>query len=81
MNHQHEDNPQYVAFILVMFGFLLQWPTVITLIMFPILVYVYILLARSEEQDAIEEFGFTYLQYRDRTPGFIPSFSNKRKLA
>ena len=74
-------HPQYVAFILVMFGFLLQWPTVITLIMFPILVYVYIRLARSEEQDAIEEFGTKYLQYRDRTPGFIPSFSKDQKAA
>jgi len=72
-------HPQYVAFILIMFGFLLQWPTVITLIMFPILVYVYIRLARSEEQDAIEEFGNTYLQYRDRTPGFIPTFSKEQK--
>lgn len=73
-------HPQYVAFILIMFGFLLQWPTVITLIMFPILVYVYIRLARSEEQDAIEEFGTTYLQYRDRTPGFIPSFSKQHEI-
>ena len=72
-------HPQYVAFILIMFGFLLQWPTVITLIMFPILVYVYIRLARSEEQDAIEEFGTTYLQYQDRTPGFIPSFSKQHE--
>ena len=31
-------HPQYVAFILIMFGFLLQWPTVVTLIMFPVLV-------------------------------------------
>jgi methanethiol S-methyltransferase len=72
-------HPQYVAFILIMFGFLLQWPTVITLTMFPILVYVYIRLAMSEEQDAIEEFGSTYLQYRNQTPGFIQFFSKQHE--
>src|SRR6266498_2821467 len=42
-------HPQYVGFVLVMFGFLLQWPTVVTLAMFPILVFMYIRLARTEE--------------------------------
>ena len=30
-------HPQYVAFILIMFGFLLQWATILTLLMFPVL--------------------------------------------
>lgn len=46
-------HPQYVAFILIMFGFLLQWPTLLTLIMFPILVWAYVHLAKAEERDAI----------------------------
>jgi hypothetical protein len=25
-------HPQYVAFVLIMFGFLLQWPTLLTLV-------------------------------------------------
>ena len=65
-------HPQYVAFVLVMFGFLLQWPTLITLVMFPILLAVYARLARSEEKDALAEFGESYRHYRDRTPAFIP---------
>ena len=65
-------HPQYVAFVLVMFGFLLQWPTLITLIMFPVLLIVYARLARREELDAIEAFGDAYRSYRDRTPAFIP---------
>ena len=65
-------HPQYVAFVLVMFGFLLQWPTVITLIMFPVLLIVYARLARQEELDAMEAFGEAYRVYRDRTPAFIP---------
>ena len=42
-------HPQYLAFILIMFGFLLQWPTIPTLVMFPVLVVVYVKLAKREE--------------------------------
>ncbi|MFQ6004471.1 MAG: methyltransferase family protein [Woeseia sp.] len=66
-------HPQYVGFIVIMFGFLLQWPTLPTAVMFPILVYVYVRLARREEQDAIEEFGDHYRDYMAVTPAFIPS--------
>lgn len=71
-------HPQYVAFVLIMFGFLLQWPTLLTVIMFPILVYVYVRLARHEEQMALQEFGDRYREYIARTPAFIPSRKNAR---
>lgn len=74
-------HPQYTAFILIMFGFLLQWPTLITLAMFPILVWVYVRLAKSEEQDAISEFGDKYKRYRDCTPAFIPVFHQERNAS
>lgn len=65
-------HPQYVAFIMIMFGFLLQWPTLPTLVMFPILVTVYVHLAKREEDMAIEEFGEKYIQYMKSTPAWIP---------
>lgn len=65
-------HPQYVAFVVIMFGFLLQWPTLITLLMFPILLVVYVRLARTEERWALHEFGEEYRRYRARTPAFIP---------
>jgi methanethiol S-methyltransferase len=65
-------HPQYVGFILVMFGFLLQWPTLLTLTMFPVLVWMYIHLARQEEREAIAEFGEAYVDYAQRVPGFLP---------
>jgi len=65
-------HPQYVGFVLIMFGFLLQWPTLITLVMFPILVTMYIRLARREEREALAEFGDAYAGYAAITPAFIP---------
>ncbi len=50
-------HPQYVGFILILFGFLLQWPTLLTLLMFPILVTMYVRLARREECAVRDEFG------------------------
>jgi len=65
-------HPQYVAFVLIMFGFLLQWPTVLTLAMFPVLVYMYIRLARREESEVTRTFGEVYRRYAADVPAFIP---------
>lgn len=73
--YSYVRHPQYVGFIMVMFGFLLQWPTILTLLMFPVLVWMYIRLAHQEEREAITEFGDAYRQYAARVPGFIPRFS------
>ena len=73
-------HPQYAAFIVIMFGFLLQWPTLLTLAMFPVLVIMYVQLARSEEQDAIAEFGDEYRRYMIRVPAFFPRLQRRREL-
>lgn len=65
-------HPQYDGFILIIIGFLLQWPTIITLIMFPILVYMYVKLARNEEREVATEFGEEYKSYAEKTPAFFP---------
>ncbi len=65
-------HPQYAAFVLTMFGFLLQWPTVLTLAMFPVLAYMYVRLARSEEREIAAGFGEQYARYAAETPAFIP---------
>ena len=65
-------HPQYVGFILIMLGFLLQWPTVPTLVMFPILVVMYVRLARREEREALAAFGEAYARYAANTPAFFP---------
>jgi len=65
-------HPQYVAFVLIMFGFLLQWPTLLTVVMFPVLVFMYAYLSRKEEADMEAQFGDEYRQYAARTPRFLP---------
>lgn len=70
--YSYVRHPQYVGFILVMFGFLLQWPTILTLAMFPVLTVMYVKLARSEEHDARSGFGDAYARYAAEVPGFIP---------
>lgn len=67
-------HPQYAGFVMIMAGFLLQWPTILTVAMFPILVYMYIRLARTEEKEAKAEFGEEYSRYADRIPAFFPRF-------
>jgi protein-S-isoprenylcysteine O-methyltransferase Ste14 len=75
--YAHVRHPQYVGFVLVMIGFLFQWPTLLTLAMFPILVWMYIHLARHEEREARAEFGEAYGQYARRVPAFIPRLGRR----
>ena len=67
-------HPQYAAFMVIMLGFLVQWPTLPTLVMFPVLVWTYLRLARREEEEALTEFGEQYARYVENTPRFFPDF-------
>jgi protein-S-isoprenylcysteine O-methyltransferase Ste14 len=71
-------HPQYDGFILVMLGFLLMWPTLLTLAMFPVLLIVYIRLARQEEKLVRREFGSAYDTYAMEVPSFLPSWKKIR---
>ena len=70
--YAHVRHPQYVGFVLIMFGFLLQWPTLLTLAMFPVLLWMYSRLSINEEGEAEEAFGSEWRHYADKTPRFIP---------
>jgi protein-S-isoprenylcysteine O-methyltransferase Ste14 len=65
-------HPQYDGFLLIMIGFLLQWPTIPTLVMFPVLALVYLRLSRAEEREVAARFGADWQTYADTTPAFIP---------
>ena len=70
--YAHVRHPQYVGFILIMIGFLFQWPTLLTLAMFPVLVLMYWRLALHEEHAVEAELGQTYHAYASRVPRFFP---------
>jgi protein-S-isoprenylcysteine O-methyltransferase Ste14 len=55
-----------------MTGFLLQWPTLVTLAMYPILVFMYARLAKREEADMLARFGDEYRRYMAAVPTFVP---------
>ena len=65
-------HPQYVGFVLVLLGFLVQWPTLLTLLMFPVLVFMYARLARREESEVRAAFGEAYDRYAAEVPAFVP---------
>ncbi len=71
-------HPQYLGFLLIMAGFLLQWPTLLTLLMFPILAVAYTRLAISEEREVRVRHGTMYDEYAARTPRFLPRFGRYR---
>ena len=70
-------HPQYVAFALILLGFLLQWPTLLTLVMFPILLVMYGRLAITEETEMRKRFGAEFEAYAARTPRFLPSWRER----
>lgn len=70
--YSYVRHPQYVGFVLVMLGFLVQWPTLLTLAMFPVLVVMYVKLAHAEERDALSSFGEVYRDYMAEVPAFFP---------
>lgn len=74
-------HPQYVAFVMILLGFLLQWPTLLTLVMFPILVAMYGRLAVTEEREMRERFGAEFDAYAARTPRFVPALGDRASAA
>lgn len=72
--YAHVRHPQYVGFVLVLLGFLVQWPTILTLAMFPVLVIMYVRLARQEEREVRLEFDTAYDYYATRVPAFFPNW-------
>ena len=79
--YAHVRHPQYVGFIVIMLGFLLQWPTLLTLLMFPVLVVMYVRLARREEREVRAQFGEAYERYARHVPGFIPRWGALERRA
>lgn len=74
-------HPQYVGFVLILLGFLLQWPTLLTLLMFPFLLFMYARLSITEEAEMLKQFGAEYEAYAARTPRFLPTWRKEASTA
>ncbi|MCK5190280.1 MAG: isoprenylcysteine carboxylmethyltransferase family protein [Methylococcales bacterium] len=79
-SYAYARHPQYSGLFLLIIGFLIQWPTLLTVLMAPVLVYAYIRLARREENIMHNRFGVAYTQYAQRTPMFFPPFAQWKEF-
>lgn len=77
--YKYIRHPQYAGFIIIILGFLMQWPTLPTLIMAPILTIMYIRLARKEEREVFKKYP-QYRHYLKNTPSFLPSVKLLKSL-
>ena len=74
-------HPQYTGLFIAIFGEgIVHWPTIFSLALFPVIILVYTLLARSEERKMVEKFGEQYRAYRATVPMFFPRWGQWRKL-
>jgi methanethiol S-methyltransferase len=66
-------HPQYTGLFLIVFGEgVVHWPTIVSVVAFPLIVIAYVFLARKEERQMLEQFGDEYRDYQRRVPMFIP---------
>ncbi len=75
----HVRHPQYSGLFLITIGLLIQWPTIITALMWPVLITVYYRLSKREELEMEKEFGEAYKKYREEVPMFIPRIRQERR--
>jgi len=70
--YRYLRHPQYLGLILVILAFNIQWPILLTLLMAPVLIVMYVRLARREDEELATFFGEAFLDYAARTPAFFP---------
>ncbi len=74
-------HPQYMGIFVALFGEgVVHWPTVLSLALFPVIVWMYVRLARKEEAEMVKRFGEEYREYQRGVPMFIPRWGDWRQL-
>ncbi len=77
----HIRHPQYAGFALILIGFFLQWPTLITALMLPVLLVMYWRLALTEEREARATFGDAWQEYAGEVPAFVPRLGGSMRAS
>jgi protein-S-isoprenylcysteine O-methyltransferase Ste14 len=70
--YRYIRHPQYTGLLLLSFGMLVEWATLPLLLLYPVMIMMYVRLARREEKDMLSEFGGVYRAYMRKTKMFIP---------
>jgi protein-S-isoprenylcysteine O-methyltransferase Ste14 len=78
--YSHIRHPQYVGLFVITLGFLIQWPTLITLILWPFLIVAYYRLARREEAAVAKQFPTEFPAYKSAVPAFFPRISQRKGI-
>tara|TARA_R110002126_G_scaffold173312_7_gene321995 strand:- start:907 stop:1551 length:645 start_codon:yes stop_codon:yes gene_type:complete len=76
--YKYVRHPQYTGIFIITLGFMIQWPTLTTLILWPFVIAMYVRLAKQEEQDVLQEFPQEYREYMQHTPMFFPRLMSQR---
>ena len=71
--YRHVRHRQYTGIFIVTLGFMVQWPTLATLILWPFVIWMYVRLAKREERDVLEQYPEEYLEYMRHVPMFFPN--------
>ncbi|MCW4008036.1 MAG: isoprenylcysteine carboxylmethyltransferase family protein [Candidatus Bathyarchaeota archaeon] len=79
--YKYVRHPQYLGFLLITLGLNVQWLSIITFALWPVLVVLYWRLAKMEDKEMEEQFGEQFLEYKRRVPGFIPRLRAKKNDA
>ncbi len=73
-------HPQYLALAIAGIGLAILWPRFLTVLLWLLMVFAYLLLARDEERRMLSAHGKQYREYRDRTGMFLPKGIERRLL-
>ncbi len=76
--YKYTRNPQYIGFLLITGGLNIQWLTIITTALWPVLAFLYWRLTKIEEKESEARYGKEFLEYKRTTPRFIPRLTRKK---
>jgi methanethiol S-methyltransferase len=76
--YKYTRNPQYIGFLLITGGLNIQWLTIITTALWPVLAFLYWRLTKIEEKESEAKYGKEFLEYKRTTPRFIPRLPRKK---
>ena len=78
--YRYMRHPQYTGIYIAIFGQIIHWPTIPTIVLFPFIVLAYYHLAKKEERVMLERFGDEYREYMEGMPMFFPRKDQWREV-